>query len=233
MTLRHLAVLENYSTYIRATDECRKSQFYGSLKGTITGMRIRIEDSNRPKIIKKAYYAFMFGYVPKVSVIMHIYAVIPPGNSNHYVNQCKFANFRNGVHFGPVVWKLVVKEQSQVNVATPDLKEIITPVLQSKDKSFSTNVYLVFEWKEFQLGQLVKNYNHVMADHFVIEYEDKQTGMTSSSLYRLLLLLALICISKVNDVYKSPVTLSHSEQRLRIFSSILIKIPRNKQIQAT
>ena len=150
--------------------------FQADVKGSLTAMQFELKDINKPTTLSKAFYKFKIG-VTGFTAILHVYSVIDPVGGAQYIEQCRYAHFRTGLHFGPIVWRLEVMTSAQKNVATPDLKEIILPILRSSDITTNQNLYLVFEWKEFIVGDLVKNYQHSFETHMHLEYKEKQPGM--------------------------------------------------------
>lgn len=172
-TLTSLAPKYSWATYVRKTGVCSANKFYGNLEGTITAIRFGLDALNRPKILQKAYYGLKFTYTAAFSAVLHIYAVIPSTETN-YILSCKYAHFRSGLHFGPVIWQLTVMHSGEENVVTPDLKEILLPILRSEDPAVHSMVYLVFEWKEFLIGN--QSPNGALNNYLHLLYRDKEPG---------------------------------------------------------
>ena len=175
--LEYLAARLAYSSFSQSSFTCQNNHFKADNKGYLTAMRFDLSDIHQPDVLSKAYYKFKLG-VKGFITILHIYAVIPSVDDFKYIEQCRYGDFRSGLHYGPVVWKLEVMQDSQRDVTTPDLKKIIEPILQSHDAKYNYTLVLVFEWKEFLVGNEVKNYKHVFEGHMRLEYKNKQPGMT-------------------------------------------------------
>ena len=147
------------------------------MKGILIAMQFDLTDMNRPATLSKAYYTFSIGTIGVVAMI-NIYAVIDPVGGSDFISKCRYAHFRNGLHFGPIIWKIEALTNAQKTVVTPDLKEIITPILRSSDATINQNLYLVFEWKEFIVGSGVRRGLQSYTTYMRLEYKEKQPGKT-------------------------------------------------------
>eukprot|EP00112_Aurelia_sp_Birch-Aquarium-sp1_P010231 Seg2195.1 transcript_id=Seg2195.1/GoldUCD/mRNA.D3Y31 product="hypothetical protein" protein_id=Seg2195.1/GoldUCD/D3Y31 len=102
--------------------------------------------------------------------IVHIYTAIPSEvYDDNYIQACRHVYFRNGLHFGPIVWKVGPYDKDKAYF-TPDLKTIIAPVLRSKHNN---RLYFIFEWKEFPVqGPFKMQFYHP----FFLRYQQKKPG---------------------------------------------------------
>ena len=79
------------------------------------------------------------------------------------------------MYYGPIEWKTGPWATSS-KVSTPDLKELITPILRSDDATINKRLYLLFEWKEFIIRSSLTG---IPGKNLIFRYHDK----TSSKLH--------------------------------------------------
>ena len=173
--LEYLAEKLSHSSYWQSDCTCSNGYFEASTKGSLVAMQFDLTDMNRPATLSKAYYSFTIGKTGIVAMI-NIYSVIDPVGGNDFIQNCRYAHFRNGLHFGPIAWKFEVLTSAQKTVSTPDLKDIILPILRSSDTTTNQNLYLVFEWKEFLVGSEVIREVQTFTTHMRLVYNEKRPG---------------------------------------------------------
>ena len=123
-------------------------------------------------ILVKTLFSFLL-ILSAGAVIANIYAVLPLSKYGaNFLSRCKFVTFRNNMYYGPIEWKTGPWATSS-EVSTPDLKELITPILRSDDATINKRLYLLFEWKEFTIRSSLTG---TPGKNLVLRYHDKTSS---------------------------------------------------------
>ena len=102
---------------------------------------------------------------------MNLYVVVPRDKEfDKFITECRYKSFRAGLYFGPITWKFG-PTKNRFN-KSPDIKDLVLPILRFKDSNLKKMLFLVLEWQTY-VCQLSASLN---AQSFYLNYKEKSPG---------------------------------------------------------
>ena len=121
----------------------------------------------------KVYFKAGTGSTPTLRA--RIYTASSFNYNGKYQTNCRMRHFRSDVYYGPISWKTGSWVSANI-YETPDLKEIIKPLVDRGTQPWRKYFFIIFEW----LTQPGKNVNLVLMDnpppYYIFMYRDGTPG---------------------------------------------------------
>eukprot|EP00795_Rhopilema_esculentum_P012024 gene12024-2609_t len=163
--LRKLFSPSKYSTF--KDGSCRDNDFENGVS-LLSSVTYDLEGTSTPMILESAHMVLRKTGAMDMECAVNLYVVVPRDTEfDEFITECRYKSFRAGLYFGPITWKFGPMEKFYDR--SPDIKDLVLPILRFKHSNMKKMLFLVFEWQTY----VCKFSTSLEASYLSVTYKEK------------------------------------------------------------